>query len=293
MNEGPYRRSYADDPALLDRVFSLLELAFPGLPAHARALDPLGLRWDEVSVPFVLTGDGQPVMHVGVLEVPMVVDDHDMLVGGIHAVCTHPDHRRRGYFRSVMDEALRWCDERYAAVVLSGDPELYEQFGFRLLKESRFIAPVSRSATVPDGQELRQLDPHRPDDLRLLHRLLDERAPVSRRLGVVRERGVFLFNQATQPMWYAEDLDAILCFKHEDATLRLYDIVTTQIPTLRQIVDRMHAPIERVEVYFAPDQLGASLESEPHVFGGDGWIMARGSFPQGQCDVMLPSTARF
>ena len=294
MNRETYRRSYADESGLLERVFSLLDLAFPGLPARKRAVEPFGLRWDEVSTPFLLTEGDQPVTHVGVLEVPMVVAGRDTLVGGIHAVCTHPDHRRRGYYRLVMEEALAWCDERYATLMLlAGSPELYEPFGFRVVRESRFVGPVRRPARAPDGQRLRQLDLHQPDDLRCLHRLLDERAPVSRRLGVVREHGVFVFNQATEPMWYAEDLDAILCVEVKEATLCLYDLVATRIPTLQQVIDRIDSPIERVEVYFAPDQLDAPLSPEPHVVDGDSWLMVRGEFPHGQNDLMLPSSARF
>ncbi len=288
------RRSYADGPGLLERVFSLLELAFPGLSAHARALEPLGLRWDQVSTPFLVTDGDQPLAHVGVLEVPMVLDGCERLVGGIHAVCTHPNHRRRGYFRLAMDEALAWCDERYATTLLiAGDSELYEPFGFRVVRESRFVAPACRSANTPDRQRLRRLDLDQPADLRLLHRLLDERAPVSRRLGVVREHGVFLFTQAKQPMWYAEDLDAILCLEIADATLHLRDLVATRIPTLQEVIDRIDSPLERVEVYFTPDQLNAPLAPEPHVVDGDSLLMVRGEFPRPHSDVMLPSTARF
>ncbi len=294
MDRRRYRRSYADEPGLLERVFSLLDLAFIGLSAHARALGPLGLRWDHVSTPFLVTDGDQPLAHVGVLEVPMVLDGRERLVGGIHAVCTHPNHRRRGYFRLAMDEALAWCDERYATALLIGeDSGLYEPLGFRVVRESRFVAPACRSGSRPHRQRLRRLDLAQPADLCILHRLLDQRAPVSRRLGVVRERGVFLFTQAKQPMWYAEDLDAILCLKTTDATLQLYDVVATRIPTLQDVIDRIDSPLERAEVYFTPDRLDASLTPEPHVVDGDSLLMVRGEFPSPHSDLMLPTTARF
>lgn len=94
-------------------------------------------------------------------------------------------------------------------------------------------------------------------------------------------------------MWYAEDLDAILCAEAGEATLRVYDLVAAQIPTLQQTIDRIDSPLKRVEVYFTPDQLDASLSPEPHVVDGDSWLMVRGEFPHHQNDLMLPSTARF
>jgi len=288
------RHSYADEPGLLERVFLLLDVVFPGLPAHARALEPLGLRWDQVSKPFLVTDGDQPLAHVGVLEVPMVLDGRETLVGGIHAVCTHPNHRRRGYFRLAMEEALAWCDERYAtALLIGGDSKLYEPFGFREVRESRFVAHVCRSTNAPHRQRLRQLALDQPADLRLLHRLLDKRVPVSRRLGVMRERGVFLFTQAKQPMWYAEDMDAILCIEITDETLRLYDLVATRIPTLEEVIDRIDSPLKRVEVYFTPDQLDIPLSPEPHMVDVDSWLMARGDFPGSQGGLILPRTARF
>ncbi len=294
MSQSQYLHDYADDPGLLERVFLLLDLAFPGLPAHVRALQPFGLQWDQVSTPFLLSDGDQPMTHVGVLEVPMIADGHEMCVGAIHAVCTHPDHRRRGYYRLAMDEAMAWCDERYTTVMLiAGTPEIYQPFGFRVVRESRFVAPLHRSTAAPDGKRLRQLDLKLPDDLRCLHRLLDERPPVSRRLGVMPERAVFLFNQATKPMWYAEDLDAVLCFEVAEPTLRLYDVVATRIPTLQQVVDRIALPFESVEVYFAPDKLDATLLPQPHILDGDSYLMVRGEFACAGSDLMLPPTARF
>ncbi len=288
------RHNYADEPGLLERVFSLLDHAFRDLSAHARALEPLGLRWDKVSTPFLVTDGARPLAHVGVLEVPMILDGRERLVGGLHAVCTHPDYRRRGLFRAAMGEALAWCDERYATALLIAErSELYEPFGFRLVRESRFVAPVTRSENTPDGPRLRQLDLGKPSDLRLLHRLLDQRAAVSRQLGVVREHGVFLFTQAKEPMWYAEDLDAILCFKIVGSTLRIQDVVATRMPTLQALIDRIDPSPTHVEVYFTPDRLEASLTAEPHIVDGDSLLMARGEFPDHGPDFMLPITARF
>ncbi|UCF33714.1 MAG: hypothetical protein JSV78_00075 [Phycisphaerales bacterium] len=107
----------------------------------------------------------------------------------------------------------------------------------------------------------------------------------------MRERGVFLFNQATQPTWYANDLNAILCFKVRDATLCLYDLVAIRVPKLQQVIDRIDSPLERVEVCFTPDQLNASLSPEPDVVNGGSWLMVRGEFPHWHSDLMLPSIA--
>ena len=75
--------------------------------------------------------------------------------------------------------------------------------------------------------------------------------------------------------------------------MSLRDVVAETMPMLPQIVERIETPIERVEVYFAPDQLEAELTPEPYVVGGDSFLMVRGKFPTGLTDIMLPPTARF
>ncbi|ETW92098.1 MAG: hypothetical protein ETSY1_45175, partial [Candidatus Entotheonella factor] len=144
-------------------------------------------------------------------------------VGGIHAVCTRPEYRRRGYFRQVMTEALDYCESRYETLLLyTAQPELYEPFGFRELGEHLFTA--SRSAAR--GREgFRQLNLNDPNDLRLAERLLAAREPVSNTVGVVNEIGLFGFNEDHRPLYYAEDLEIIVCVEFDGSRLKLFDVV--------------------------------------------------------------------
>jgi len=86
-----------------------METAFPGIGAHVEAAGALGLDWGEVSTPFVKIVGGEVVSHVGVLSLPLVIEGRAVTAAGIHAVCTHPDHRRRGHYRAVMNEGRTRC----------------------------------------------------------------------------------------------------------------------------------------------------------------------------------------
>jgi predicted N-acetyltransferase YhbS len=287
-----YRRAYADDPALLGRIFGLIDLAFPndGLPARERAARALGCRWDTLSTPFVRFEGERAVSHVGLLEIPLVLDGREQVVGGIHAVATHPERRRRGLYRSVMEEALAFADARYPTLVLTTEePSLYQPFGFRVIDESRF---VGRCAKPETPARTRLLDRARASDLALLHRLLEARAPVSLRYGVVRDRVVFGFNEAYSALRYAEDLDALLLYDVRETTLRLYDVVAREIPGLAEIAARVPEELTDVEVYFAPDRLRERLEPEPARLDG-AYFMLRGPFPVAAGTFMVPRSARF
>ena len=134
------RHSYREEPGLIDRVLPLLDRVFTGFGEREQEARRRGLRWEDVSVPFLVTIEGRPVSHVGLLEVPVVIDGVETVLGGIHAVATHPDHRRRGHYQRVMTEALAFADERYETLVLSaGEPFLYEPEGvLRLLQVGDF-----------------------------------------------------------------------------------------------------------------------------------------------------------
>lgn len=282
-----HRRDYAKDPTLLARVFELYEHPWPGMTARAEGARRWGMRW-EVSTPFVVCEGPRVLSHVGVLELNLVVEGRPMLVGGIHAVATHPDHRRRGHSRVLMEEALAWCDARYGTLLLTGEPELYDRYGFRSVPEHRFAADRRGSG----GSGLRLLDRASDADGELLLRLLDARAPVSRRLGIVRDRAIFLFDTALWPLHYAAALDAVVAYSVKEGKLRLFDVVAERMPSLESVLALVPEPFERVEVYFTPDVVGGDgLVPEPHPLGLDDHLMVRGPWPV-EGPTMLPVPAR-
>ncbi len=124
-NQGGFQRSYSSDPTLFERLFDLIDIAFPYLREMARSGPGLGPPWEAQSTPFVRFDGDIAVTHVGLWEIPFVLMGRQVRVGGIHAVCTRPEYRRRGYFRQVMQEALSYCDRRYETVLLyTAHPEL-------------------------------------------------------------------------------------------------------------------------------------------------------------------------
>ena len=268
---------FADEPTLFPRVLELLGVVFGFVPEQVRAAEAIGLRWPEVSRPFAVTlGDaaGPVASHVGVLELPLIVQGRRVLAAGIHAVATHPEHRGQGLYRRAMEAALAYVDARFEVAILStSEPAIYAPFGFREVAEQRFVGPAP---TRDRPGAARPLDYSAREDVLRLHDLLAGREPVSRRFGLVGESAVFCFNQAKDPPRYAPSLDALLVCEIEAGTLRLYDVVAPRMPTLEQIVEVLPEPVEQVEVYFEPAVLQADLRPEPHVLDGDDRLCVRG-----------------
>ena len=292
MNQYRFQRSFSEDPTLSSRLFNLLEVVFPeiGISNAAECVKKLGAPWEEASTPFMRFQDDLAITHVGVVEIPMQLMGEMVTVGGIHGVCTRPEFRRRGYYREVMQEVLDYCDKRYKTLVLTtAQPELYEPFGFRVVQEHVFI---SKCNTLGGTHGLRSLNTNNIDDVKLLHRLLETREPVSHILGIVKEKAVFCVNEGSNPLHYAEDLDVILCIEIENTKLKLFDLLGTKICTLEDILKRIPQALTEVEIYFSPERLNAEVQAFPHRLNGDSLLMVRGEFALFGEKFMLPRSTR-
>ncbi|ETX00510.1 MAG: hypothetical protein ETSY2_38905 [Candidatus Entotheonella gemina] len=285
-----FRRSYRDDPDLFERLFDLIDIAFPYLRPMATRGPGLGPSWEAQSTPFVRFHGDLAITHVGLLEIPFVLMGRQVMVGGIHAVCTRPEYRRRGYFRQVMTEVLDDCEQRYETLLLyTAQPELYEPFGFRELGEHLFMT-LWPAAGGREG--FRQLNLNEPSDLRLAERLLAAREPVSNTVGVVHEAGLFGFNEGKRPLHYAEDLEVIVCLELDGSRLKLFDVVGAPVCSLADMIERIPRPIDRVEFYFSPDRFGVAARAVPHLVDGDSHLMVRGPFAAEGQPFMIPRSAR-
>ncbi len=277
--------------ATVAEIVALLARAWPSFPLVVERASARGFDWRLCSTPFVHREEGQPVAHVGLVELPLVVGGVATRVAGIHGVVTDPRYRGRGHAGRLLEAALVFADARYQTVVLTaGEPTLYRRLGFEVVPEHRFVGPAPRR--TPGALPVVELDPELPAARDLVHRLLRDRAPVSRVLGVGRELHLFLFKTARRSLRYAADLDALLVYEIVGTTLQLYDVVAERIPTLSDIVARVPEPVAEVEAYLSPDALCATLEPQPCVFDGDEHLLARGALLPAGTPACLPLTAR-
>lgn len=290
MNQYHFRRSFFEEPTLSARLFDLLETVFPGISRTAGCSRALGASWEAASTPFVHFDGDMAITHVGVLELPMVVMGETVTVGGIHGVCTRPEFRRRGYFRQVMEEVIEYCEKRYDTLLLTtAQPQLYSPFGFRVVSEHAF---VTNCTSMGNTEGFRVLNIQDPNDQKLLHRLLEEREPVSNVVGIVNEKAVFCFNEGTQPLQYAKDLDIIVCIEIDGTRLKLFDLVGTRLCTLAAVLERIHRRIDELALYFSPERLDANVQPFPNILDGDSLLMVRGPFAAEGKPFMLPRSAR-
>lgn len=292
MSQYRFKQSFSDDPSLSDKLFDLMEVTFPGISSLAECARKLGASWETASTPFIRFHDDIAITHLGVLEIPMQIMGQRLTVGGIHGVATRAEYRRRGYYREVMEEVLGYCDRDrlYETLVLTTpQPEFYLPFGFRVVEEHIFKVKCYPTSST---YSFRILDFANIKDYTLLHRLLETRIPVSNIVGVVKEKAVFCVNEGSRPLYYAEDLDLIACMEIEDNRLHLFDLVTTQICSLKNILSKIPQPIEELVIYFSPELLDVKdVQAFTHTFD-ETVLMVRGKFAAEGEKFMLPRSAR-
>lgn len=284
--------SFSKTPNLSRQVFDLLDVVFPGVRRVAQQARTLGAAWESVSTPFIRFEDGRIVCHVGVIELSLVLLGQPVTVGSIHGVATHPQCRRRGYYREIMEEVLQYCDTRYETLVLTTEhPEYFESFGFRVVQEHFFRLQVE---TTGGSDGLPEIDLGDTKNVSLLHRLLETRELVSNIVGVVNEKAVFCFNEGSNPLHCMADLDTLLCLEMEGTQLKLFDVVGPQVPPLAALLERLPRGIDEICICFSPDRIAAGAEPVPYVFDHDGptYLMVRGPFAAEGHAFSLPRSAR-
>ena len=105
-------------------------------------IEPYPHRW-------VIRGpDGRMRAHVGVHDKPLKVGTQSLRFGGIAEVCVHPDHRGRGYVKSMLAVIHSWLGANgFAFAILFGDPQVYESSGYRVVDNIR----MSDDPAQPEG----------------------------------------------------------------------------------------------------------------------------------------------
>lgn len=265
------------DPNTRASLLALFGDAFPFLPGGIARAAADGFVWEDHTEPFVRFEGDAIVSHVGVIEHRIELDGRDVVVGGVHAVATRSDRRRRGLARACLDEATRWIDARFSiAKLATAVPAVYAPHGFRPLGVHCFA--VDHAGGEDRGRALR------PETDRAW--LLDacaHRDPVSHRFAT-RDPGwlagvvLALYGRSIADLVVLDDLGAVVDWCVQDGVLELHDVIARELPRLDDLL-RLAPPHRAARIMFCPDRLAPRARSVPMPEAG--WWMVRGDWPLG------------
>ena len=157
--------------------------------------------------------DGQLVTHYGVWDYRMRIGRGRVRVGGIGAVSTHGDYRKRGYMARTVEAAIEAMRQQgYDMTVLFGISDFYHRFGYvRAWSDTTITVPVASLPSDRPGGPLRPFGVTRPrDDLARLYNRTHARLtgtavrPTYRRTEAGRDgwKGYLWQDAAGQPAGY-------------------------------------------------------------------------------------------
>lgn len=218
---------------------------------------------------------------------PLFIKGRVVKAAGFQSGAVLPVFRGQGLYRDLMQRAFAWADKQgfEAGVLLTDKPELYHDYGFRVVPQFSFCGDVTQ--TVPSDAEAREIDLKNKDDVALVLRILADREPVSHQLSVVRQSEMFLLNAALDPeirLSYLPGFNAILAWKLYGGTLQMLDVAARQIPSMSEIRDALGVAHDRIEAFFPTDRLEWSGDARP--YDGSCALMVRGLQPS---DIPAPS----
>lgn len=278
------REGYFEDPDAFRALADLLQDVFGidiGLQSRFGGPDPS-------SMPFgYFDGTGLCVANFSVFSMPLFIKGRVVKAAGFQSGAVLPVFRGQGLYRDLMQRAFAWADKQgfEAGVLLTDKPELYHDYGFRVVPQFSFCGDVTQ--TVPSDAEAREIDLKNKDDVALVLRILADREPVSHQLSVVRQSEMFLLNAALDPeirLSYLPGFNAILAWKLYGGTLQMLDVAARQIPSMSEIRDALGVAHDRIEAFFPTDRLEWSGDARP--YDGSCALMVRGLQPS---DIPAPS----
>ncbi|KFM99495.1 GNAT family N-acetyltransferase [Bacillus clarus] len=215
--------------------------------------------WDHTYKAFSYLQDENVIANVSKFHLPLIINGEKVHAAGIQSVMTHPNYRRQGLMKQLFSKMLEEIDEEYECTMLFTEkPELYEVFGFEILKE--YLMTLSYDQKIHEDSSIRKLDFYNKEDIQLIKEILENSQRLSNMFSTINYQSSFYLNMYDQEwnekLYYSEKLDAIIVFELNDQKLKLFGVFAPVIPVLDEVCAEISEEFTEIEFYFCPDQLG-------------------------------------
>lgn len=294
LNQLTLKKKYAENNELRERLYPLFDKVFGIKVDTFKDFYARGF-WDPTYVPFTFFNGEMAVSNVSVFEMPLMINGEKIQAAGIQSVMTYPDYRGKGLMKSLMHSALEYIDTHYeSSFLMTSNPELYTKYEFNVIKEHYFIKKYLHSPKKW-RTSLKRLNIFDPNDLQKIQWAFKNNSPTTLRFYPLAYAPSFYLNMYNptllEMVYFSSDLNVIVIFEVDEGTLRLYDIIGPELPTLEQIFSVIPFPFNEVNLYFSPDLFDdefSTVEYEDVVF-----LMARGDIDFASLQIKFPIVAEF
>jgi predicted N-acetyltransferase YhbS len=237
--------------------------------------------------PFTFFQEGLAIANVSMFEMPLLINGQEVSTAGIQSVMTDPEYRGKGLFKQLFERMLTAIDSRYeSSFLFTSIPELYRPFGFREVKEYFFVVSYKKRTGLRETS-LRKLDIFNAEDVLVIKAQFNHFTPISHVFSPLSHAPSFYLNMFdpyyNEKLYYSKELEVIIVFEIENNTLKLYDLIGSELPKIEDIVTSIGALVMHIEFHFHPE-LFALQDLKP--INSPGHLMVRGN-------IDLPSNFKF
>jgi GNAT superfamily N-acetyltransferase len=227
--------------------------------------------WTEKYQPYSFVEDGKVVANVSVNLLHLVIHQEMVQAVQIGTVMTDPDYRGQGLSRKLIEKVLEDFQHISLFYLFANQSvlEFYPKFGFIPMDQLQFTMDYLHHSDSSSLTKVRRLDGNNPNDLNFIYQLALKRQPLSQVFATSQSAELLMFYCCyvfPNDLYFLEEEEAVIIYQIEEATLHLFDIVSTRKPSIHEIVGKIaNETINKVVVHFHLED--PTLKSEPYQDG--------------------------
>ena len=197
------------------------------------------------------------ITNVSINKMDLIVEGQKKRAIQLGTVMTHNDYRNQGLsallINHIIDEYENQCDIIYLFAnnrVL----DFYPKFGFQKVIENAY--EIKANQLQKKEASIKKLRVDNEEDYKNIVRLVSDRQPVSKQLGVYNDIWPLLtycLYEYKEDLYYLVEEDIIVIMRREER-LHIYDIISLKPINLDSIIEKIVIPDDKiVEVHFMPE----------------------------------------
>ncbi|MBS4209376.1 GNAT family N-acetyltransferase [Bacillus sp. FJAT-50079] len=211
-------------------------------------------------IPFSYLYEGKIIANASISFIDVIINHELKKAIQIGTVMTDKKFRKQGLAKRLMNQIIDEYEEKVDFIYLFANDSVlsfYPRFGFKKVLEQHYTMDASHIF----GQEamIRKLDPEDRQDQTIMIRLMENRKPISKTLGIVNDQwplSVSLLDRYCDFLdrYYLVEDDMIVLADRNDGILDIYDVISQNDIHLDDIIEKMLSPQDRrVEFHFIPE----------------------------------------
>ncbi|MGH4123961.1 MAG: GNAT family N-acetyltransferase [Clostridium sp.] len=174
--------------------------------------------------------EDEVVVSISVNKMDLLIDGQKKSALQLSGIMTHPDHRNKGLSAALINHIIEKYENEYDIIYLFANNSVlsfYTKFGFKQIIEGAYeldANQINRKESM-----IRKLKIHDENDYNTILRIIENRQPLSKKLGVFNDLWplhIFCMYVYTDSMYYLEEGDTIVITTRQDGCIHIYDVLS-------------------------------------------------------------------